>query len=163
ARLPFPAHADITDASLGGVPCELTTPRTPAQDEFAGGAVPYLHGGAVLFGGPPTPRALRARPSSQAGAPVYSEGYRPPPAAAGRFAGGAVLSLRGGAFRCGGPPAHRALCARLSSQAGVPVSSVEYRQLPDGPVAASVADAIAAYTALLDEVDDPSRIVVAGD
>lgn len=112
ARLPFPAYADITDASLGGVPCELTTPRTPARDELAGGAVLYLHGGAFLFGGPPT---------------------------------------------------HRALCARLSSQAGVPVYSVEYRQLPDGPVAASVADAIAAYTALLDEVDDPSRIVVAGD
>src|SRR5699024_7401199 len=41
--------------------------------------------------------------------------------------------------------------------------SMDYRQLPEGPVAASVADAMAAYTALLAVVPDPTKIIVAGD
>lgn len=112
ARLPRPKRIEIEDVELGGVRCELTTPSTPATDDLAGGAILYLHGGAFLFCGPST---------------------------------------------------HRAICGMLASTAGVPVYSVDYRQLPAGAVAASVADAMSAYTALLDRVADRTRIVVAGD
>lgn len=111
-RIPLPARVDIAADVLGGVRCERTAPPRAATDGLAGGAMLYLHGGAFLFGGPPT---------------------------------------------------HRGVCAMLAAEAGVPVYSVEYRQLPAGAVCASVADAVSAYTALLERADDPSRIVVAGD
>lgn len=111
-RLPEPERAEIERIILGGVHGEVTRPRQPATDELAGGAILYLHGGAFLFGGPPT---------------------------------------------------HRDICAQLAASTGLPVHSMDYRQLPDGPVADSVADAMAAYTALSDSVRDPTRIIVAGD
>lgn len=112
SRLPEPPGAVIEPIMLGGVSGERTTPPEPARDVLTGGAILYLHGGAFLFGGPPT---------------------------------------------------HRGVCMRLAASTGLPVYSMDYRQLPDGAVAASVADAMAAYTALVESVADPSRIVVAGD
>ncbi|QDQ99372.1 alpha/beta hydrolase [Tomitella fengzijianii] len=94
---------------------------------------------------------------------VRCERTMPREAATAGLAGGAVLYLHGGAFLFGGPSTHRGVCALLAKTAGVPVYSVEYRQLPAGPVSASVADAVSAYTALLESVADPSRIIVGGD
>ncbi|MFF0818050.1 alpha/beta hydrolase [Rhodococcus sp. NPDC003318] len=74
-----------------------------------------------------------------------------------------ILYLHGGGFVFCGRGTHRNLCAVLSARAGVPVWSVEYRQLPDGGVGTSIADATAAYRALADECPDPTKIIVAGD
>lgn len=74
-----------------------------------------------------------------------------------------ILYLHGGGFVFCGRGTHRNLCALLSARAGVPVVSVEYRQLPDGGIGTSIADAMAAYRALLDECPDPTKVIVAGD
>lgn len=74
-----------------------------------------------------------------------------------------VLYLHGGGFFSCGIETHRRICERLALYTGATVVSVEYTQLPDGPVAASVADAIAAYEGLLEIAEDPAKIVVAGD
>ena len=74
-----------------------------------------------------------------------------------------ILYLHGGGFVFCGLGTHRSVCALLSARAGVPVVSVEYRQLPDGGIGTSIADAMAAYRALLDSCPDPTKIIVAGD
>ena len=58
---------------------------------------------------------------------------------------------------------HRSLCAVLAARAGIPVISVEYRQLPYGGIGTSIHDAMAAYTALLGTATDPTKIILAGD
>ncbi|GAA4819718.1 alpha/beta hydrolase [Tomitella cavernea] len=94
---------------------------------------------------------------------VRCERTTPRTPATDALAGGVVLYLHGGAFLFGGPSTHRGVCALLAKTAGVPVYSVEYRQLPAGPVSASVADAVTAYTALLESVEDPAHVIVGGD
>lgn len=84
-------------------------------------------------------------------------------AATDALADATILYLHGGGFVFCGRGTHRSVCALLSARAGVPVVSVEYRQLPDGGVGTSIADAMAAYRALLDSCPDPTKIVVAGD
>jgi acetyl esterase/lipase len=74
-----------------------------------------------------------------------------------------VLYLHGGAFVSCGIETHRRACERLALYTGATVISVDYVQLPEGSVADSVQDAIAAYEALLDMVEHPDKIVVAGD
>lgn len=74
-----------------------------------------------------------------------------------------VMYLHGGAFISCGIETHRRLCERLALYTGATVVSVDYVQLPEGSVAESVGDALAAYTALLEVADDPTKIVVAGD
>lgn len=74
-----------------------------------------------------------------------------------------ILYLHGGAFFSCGIETHRRICERLALYSGATVVSVDYVQLPEGNVSDSVQDAIAAYTALLDTVADPTKVVVAGD
>jgi triacylglycerol lipase len=74
-----------------------------------------------------------------------------------------VLYLHGGGFFAGSIETHRRICERLALYTGGTVISVDYIQLPDGNVSDSVQDAITAYTALLDTVQHPEKIVVAGD
>lgn len=74
-----------------------------------------------------------------------------------------ILYLHGGGFFSCGIESHRRVCERLARKTGATVISVEYVQLPHGSVADSVADAIAAYEALLDISAHPDKIVVAGD
>src|SRR5687768_11079807 len=74
-----------------------------------------------------------------------------------------VLYLHGGAFFSCGIETHRRACERLALYTGGQVISVDYIQLPEGSVADSVQDAISAYEALLDMVEHPDKIVVAGD
>ncbi|WP_375001580.1 alpha/beta hydrolase [Aeromicrobium sp. CTD01-1L150] len=92
------------------------------------------------------------------GVPVESMTHRYGPSSAMT-----VLYLHGGGFFSCGIETHRRICERLALYTGGTVISVEYVQLPDGAVADSVADAINAYEALLEMVEDPGRIVVAGD
>ncbi len=88
---------------------------------------------------------------------------RPVAPAQTSLAGVAILYLHGGAFLFGGPATHRPLTTRLSADAGVEVYSLDYRQLPEAPVAASVDDAIEAYLELRERLGDDARVVVAGD
>ena len=74
-----------------------------------------------------------------------------------------VLYLHGGAFFTCGIETHRRACERLALYTGGQVISVDYVQLPEGSVADSVQDAISAYEALLEMVEHPDKIVVAGD
>ncbi|MFE3290379.1 alpha/beta hydrolase [Rhodococcus sp. NPDC059234] len=77
--------------------------------------------------------------------------------------GATILYLHGGGFVFCGLGTHRAACGLLAERAGVPVVSVDYRQLPYGGVGTSITDAMSAYRALLDSCEDPSKIIVAGD
>lgn len=74
-----------------------------------------------------------------------------------------ILYLHGGGFISCGIDTHRRICERLARKTGASVYSVDYIQLPEGSVADSVQDAIAAYVALLEVAPDPNKIVVAGD
>lgn len=74
-----------------------------------------------------------------------------------------ILYLHGGGFFSCGIETHRRICERLALYSGGTVISVDYVQLPDGNVSDSVQDAITAYAALLDTVQHPDKIVVAGD
>jgi triacylglycerol lipase len=74
-----------------------------------------------------------------------------------------VLYLHGGGFFSCGIETHRRACERLALYTGGQVVSVDYVQLPEGSVADSVQDAIAAYEGLLEMVEHPDKIVVAGD
>ncbi|MDA3642158.1 alpha/beta hydrolase [Mycobacterium xenopi] len=74
-----------------------------------------------------------------------------------------ILYFHGGGFVIGGPQTHRRLVSRLSAACGgTPVCSVEYRQLPDVPIADSVGDCVRAYQCLLRRYAS-SEIVLAGD
>ena len=64
------------------------------------------------------------------------------------------------------PAASRPIAAPANASPCTPggqVISVDYVQLPEGNVADSVQDAISAYEALLEMVEHPDKIVVAGD
>lgn len=74
-----------------------------------------------------------------------------------------LLYLHGGGFFSGSIVTHRRICERLALKTGATVVSVDYVQLPVGSVADSVQDAITAYAALLDEIEHPDKVVVAGD
>jgi triacylglycerol lipase len=74
-----------------------------------------------------------------------------------------VLYLHGGGFFSCGIETHRRACERLALYTGGQVISVDYVQLPDGSVADSVQDAITAYEAVLEMVEHPEKVVVAGD
>ncbi|MGU3437696.1 alpha/beta hydrolase [Actinomycetes bacterium M1A6_2h] len=83
--------------------------------------------------------------------------------ATGSLAGATVLYFHGGGFVFCGLATHRTACAMISARAGVPVYSVEYRQIPHGGIGTSIFDAMTAYRAALQSVPDPSKIIVAGD
>ncbi|MCK8614624.1 alpha/beta hydrolase [Gordonia sp. C13] len=74
----------------------------------------------------------------------------------------AMLYLHGGAFVVCGLGTHRSIAARLAKACEVPVFSLEYRQLPQAGVGASVADAVDAYAELIND-RHYRRVIVAGD
>lgn len=74
-----------------------------------------------------------------------------------------ILYLHGGGFFSCGIESHRRICERLALKTGATVWSVDYVQLPEGSIADSVRDAITAYAALLEVVEHPEKVVVAGD
>lgn len=76
---------------------------------------------------------------------------------------GVVLYFHGGGFFFCGLNTHRHGVAAISRSAKLPVLSVAYRQLPEVPIPASVADCLTAYRHLLDEGVPADKIVFAGD
>ncbi|MGW6376533.1 alpha/beta hydrolase [Rhodococcus sp. NPDC055112] len=109
----------------------------------------------------PAPKGVSVEPTTLGGVPC--EKVTHPRRATDALQGATILYFHGGGFVFCGLATHRGACGALAARSGVPVISVEYRQLPHGGIGTSIADAMAAYTALLETCDDPTRIIVAGD
>lgn len=76
---------------------------------------------------------------------------------------GVILYLHGGGFVMGSLATTRPLATHLAAAAGMRVLYPEYRLAPEYPHPAAARDAYAAYTWLLEQGIDPSRVVIAGD
>lgn len=74
-----------------------------------------------------------------------------------------VVYLHGGAFVVGGRYLHRQLMSRIAEETRSSVVAVDYRQLPNHPVSASIADGLDAYRYILDSGVPASQIVIMGD
>ncbi|MDT0309571.1 alpha/beta hydrolase [Streptomyces sp. DSM 44917] len=86
------------------------------------------------------------------------------PRGTGAQAPGGLLYLHGGAFVFCGLATHRRVVERLALRTGLPVLSVDYRQLPHGLLDDSIADALDAYRLLAGRVaGGGSSVVCVGD
>ncbi len=74
-----------------------------------------------------------------------------------------ILYLHGGGYVVGSPTSHRGLAAMLANLAQARVFVLDYRLAPEAPFPAALDDAVSAYKALLDDGQDPKKIVIAGD
>lgn len=81
----------------------------------------------------------------------------------GATSDGAVLYLHGGAFLMCGMATHRRIVERLAQRTGMPVLSVDYRQLPIGRLHDSIDDCQEAFRWLVRQGHPASKIVLAGD
>nr|WP_083467318.1 alpha/beta hydrolase [Kibdelosporangium sp. MJ126-NF4]CEL22756.1 putative esterase [Kibdelosporangium sp. MJ126-NF4]CTQ89895.1 putative esterase [Kibdelosporangium sp. MJ126-NF4] len=106
-----------------------------------------------------TPRLRSTRMERVVGASWRGELVRPHGPAT---RAGALLYLHGGAFVFCGLATHRRIVERLALRTGLPVLSVEYRQLPRARLDESLADVIDAFRWLVDNGHDGS-IVCVGD
>lgn len=75
---------------------------------------------------------------------------------------GTVMHLHGGGFRIGGPEMEGPLAEALADRCGVEVVVPQYRLAPEHPFPCGLTDALAALTALRDEIGD-APLVVSGD
>ena len=75
---------------------------------------------------------------------------------------GHVLQLHGGGFRIGRPEFESLFAEALAARCGVEVMVPQYRLAPEGPFPAGLSDALAALTALRDEIAD-APLIVGGD
>lgn len=89
---------------------------------------------------------------------VPGERIRPRECTEGR----ALLYLHGGGYTIGSPRTHRALTSHLAVAARCEVVVPDYRLAPEHPYPAALQDALAAYRALLDQMD-PTCVALAGD
>lgn len=74
-----------------------------------------------------------------------------------------LLYLHGGGYVVGSPLSHRHLVAALSEETRIRGLLVDYRLAPEYPFPSAVEDALAVYSALLDDGYSPDQIVVGGD
>ncbi|MCU1644656.1 MAG: putative acetyl-hydrolase LipR [Nocardia sp.] len=86
-----------------------------------------------------------------------------PAGARSAMSDGVVMYMHGGGFFLCGLDTHRPVVAAIARRTGMPVVSVEYRQLPDTDISGSVTDCLTAYKWLLGHGVPASRIVFAGD
>lgn len=71
-----------------------------------------------------------------------------------------LLYLHGGAYVMGGAVTHRALAARVSQDAAMPLCLPDYRLAPEDPCPAALEDALAVYRAV---ADHPDGVILGGD
>ena len=74
-----------------------------------------------------------------------------------------IVYLHGGAFVVGGRFLHRSLMSRIADKTRAALVAVDYRQLPNHPVSASIADGLAAYQHVLDSGVPASKVLIMGD
>jgi monoterpene epsilon-lactone hydrolase len=77
--------------------------------------------------------------------------------------GATILYFHGGGYMTGSPRGHRALMSHLAVAAQAKVVGLDYRLAPEHPFPAAHTDAVSAYTALLQEGQDPTQVTLAGD
>jgi salicylate hydroxylase len=77
--------------------------------------------------------------------------------------GPVLFHLHGGGYLIGSAQASVGLCSRLARAVGARCIAVGYRKAPEHPFPAALEDALAAYTALLENGIEASRIVVTGE
>ena len=73
-----------------------------------------------------------------------------------------ILYIHGGAYVLGSPRSHIAMCARLAKRAAARVTVIDYRLAPEHVYPAAIDDCVAAYRAIIREVD-PAMVTIAGD
>jgi epsilon-lactone hydrolase len=73
-----------------------------------------------------------------------------------------ILYVHGGAYVVGSPKSHIAMCARLAKRAAATVTVIDYRLAPEHLFPAAIDDCVAAYRAIVADVD-PSLVTIAGD
>lgn len=73
-----------------------------------------------------------------------------------------ILYIHGGAYVVGSPKSHIAMCARLAKRAAATITVIDYRLAPEHVYPAAVDDCVAAYRAIIADID-PSLVTIAGD
>ncbi len=73
-----------------------------------------------------------------------------------------VLYIHGGAYVLGSPKSHIAMVANLAKRAAATATLIEYRLAPEHVYPAAIDDCVAAYRALIADVD-PAVVTIAGD
>ncbi len=73
-----------------------------------------------------------------------------------------VLYIHGGAYVTGSPRSHVAMAARLAKRAAAVTTLIDYRLAPEHLYPAAIDDCVAAYRALVADVD-PQLVTIAGD
>lgn len=73
-----------------------------------------------------------------------------------------ILYTHGGAYVVGSPKSHIAMCARLAKRAAATITVIDYRLAPEHVYPAAVDDCVAAYRAIISDID-PSLVTIAGD
>ena len=73
-----------------------------------------------------------------------------------------LLYLHGGGYMLGSPRSHIAMAARLARLADATATVIDYRLAPEHVYPAAIDDCVAAYRALVTDVD-PATITIAGD
>jgi epsilon-lactone hydrolase len=73
-----------------------------------------------------------------------------------------ILYIHGGAYVLGSPRSHIAMCARLAKRAAATITVIDYRLAPEHVYPAAIDDCVAAYRAIIAEVD-PALVTIAGD
>lgn len=73
-----------------------------------------------------------------------------------------ILYLHGGGYALGSPRSHIAMCARLAKRTAATISVIDYRLAPEHTYPAAIEDCVAAYRAIVADVD-PALVTIAGD
>ncbi len=73
-----------------------------------------------------------------------------------------ILYVHGGAYVLGSPKSHIAMCARLAKRAAATTTVIDYRLAPEHVYPAAIDDCLAAYRAIIADVD-PALVTIAGD
>jgi len=73
-----------------------------------------------------------------------------------------ILYIHGGGYVVGSPRSHIAMCARLAKRAAATITVIDYRLAPEHVYPAAVDDCVAAYRAIISDID-PSLVTIAGD
>ena len=74
-----------------------------------------------------------------------------------------LLYLHGGGYTSGSMRSHRHTIGEIARAGGTRALGLDYRLAPENPFPAAVDDSVAAYRWLLSNVQDPAKVVIAGD
>ena len=113
---------------------------------------------SVILGLPSSPLYQETRFEKLSAGGVPAEWFRRHDAQ-----GPTILYLHGGGYGLGSIDTHRDLIARICRASRGSTLALEYRLAPEHRFPAQVEDALAGYLWLLQQGEDPRRIVVAGD